>query len=136
MNEFTRVLRNLRTLRNFTRELTIPQLESAVEKLQEIIKEKHETAEQHQREIQERKDRIKKYKELLKQDGITAADLAEILGDTKQSKKVKQKRPSRPAKYQYKDENGQVKTWTGQGRTPKAIQVQLDAGKSLDSFKI
>ncbi len=136
MNEFTRVLRNLRTLRNFTRELTIPQLESAVEKLQEIIKEKHETAEQHQREIQERKDRIKKYKELLKQDGITAADLAEILGDAKQSKKVKQKRPSRPAKYQYKDENGQVKTWTGQGRTPKAIQVQLDAGKSLDSFKI
>ena len=136
MNEFTRVLRNLRTLRNFTRELTIPQLESAVEKLQEIIKEKHETAEQHQREIQERKDRIKKYKELLKQDGITAADLAEILGDTKQPKKVKQKRPSRPAKYQYKDENGQVKTWTGQGRTPKAIQAQLDAGKSLDSFKI
>ena len=129
MNEFTRVLRNLRTLRNFTRELTIPQLESAVEKLQEIIKEKHETAEQHQREVQERK-------ELLKQDGITAADLAEILGDTKQPKKVKQKRPSRPAKYQYKDENGQVKTWTGQGRTPKAIQVQLDAGKSLDSFKI
>ena len=136
MNEFTRVLRNLRTLRNFTRELTIPQLESAVEKLQEIIKEKYETAEQHQREVQERKDRIKKYKELLKQDGITAADLAEILGDAKQSKKVKQKRPSRPAKYQYKDENGQVKTWTGQGRTPKAIQVQLDAGKSLNSFKI
>ena len=136
MNEFTRVLRNLRTLRNFTRELTIPQLESAVEKLQEIIKEKYETVEQHQREVQERKDRIKKYKELLKQDGITAADLAEILGDAKQSKKVKQKRPSRPAKYQYKDENGQVKTWTGQGRTPKAIQVQLDAGKSLDSFKL
>lgn len=123
MNEFTRVLRNLRTLRNLTRELTISQLESAVEKLQEIIKEKYETAEQHQREVQERKDRIKKYKELLKQDGITAADLAEILGDTKQSKKVKQKRPSRPAKYQYKDENGQVKTWTGQGRTPKAIQT-------------
>ena len=136
MNEFTRVLRNLRTLRNLTRELTISQLESAVEKLQEIIKEKYETAEQHQREVQERKDRIKKYKELLKQDGITAADLAEILGDTKQPKKVKQKCPSRPAKYQYKDENGQVKTWTGQGRTPKAIQVQLDAGKSLDSFKI
>ena len=136
MNEFTRVLRNLRTLRNFTRELTIPQLESAVEKLQEIIKEKYETVEQHQREVQERKDRIKTYKELLKQDGITAADLAEILGDAKQSKKVKQKRPARPAKYQYKDENGQVKTWTGQGRTPKAIQVQLDAGKSLDSFKI
>lgn len=136
MNEFTRVLRNLRTLRNLTRELTISQLESAVEKLQEIIKEKYETAEQHQREVQERKDRIKKYKELLKQDGITAADLAEILGDAKQPKEVKQKRPSRPAKYQYKDENGQVKTWTGQGRTPKAIQVQLDAGKSLDSFKI
>jgi len=70
MNEFTRVLRNLRTLRNLTRELTISQLESAVEKLQEIIKEKYETAEQHQREVQERKDRIKKYKELLKQDGI------------------------------------------------------------------
>ena len=67
MNEFTRVLRNLRTLRNLTRELTISQLESAVEKLQEIIKEKYETAEQHQREVQERKDRINLNKTVLLQ---------------------------------------------------------------------
>ncbi|MBE8570972.1 H-NS family nucleoid-associated regulatory protein, partial [Vibrio sp. OPT46] len=26
--------------------------------------------------------------------------------------------------------------WTGQGRTPSAIQEQLDAGKSLDEFLI
>ena len=68
---------------------------------------------------------------MLKQEGITTDELAEILG----SNVVRKKRESRPAKYQYVDENGVTKTWTGQGRTPKAIQVQLDKGKSLSSFE-
>ncbi|WP_313685399.1 H-NS family nucleoid-associated regulatory protein, partial [Pantoea sp.] len=41
-----------------------------------------------------------------------------------------------PAKYSYTDENGEEKSWTGQGRTPAAIKKALDAGKSLDSFLI
>jgi DNA-binding protein H-NS len=41
----------------------------------------------------------------------------------------------REPKYQY-EENGVVKTWTGQGRTPKAIADQLTEGFDLSDFLI
>ncbi|WP_149542734.1 H-NS family nucleoid-associated regulatory protein, partial [Serratia marcescens] len=35
----------------------------------------------------------------------------------------------------YKDENGELKTWTGQGRTPAVIKKAIEEqGKSLDDF--
>ncbi|WP_181144543.1 H-NS family nucleoid-associated regulatory protein, partial [Haemophilus influenzae] len=42
----------------------------------------------------------------------------------------------RPAKYAFIDENGEHKTWTGQGRTPRPIQNALNKGKSLSDFEI
>lgn len=134
MKELLKTLNNIRALRNLTRKLTIEQLESIIAKLQFIINEKREAAEKYQYQEQQRKERIEKYKSLLKQDGITADELAEILGG--KQIQPKKKRQVRPAKYKYTDENGEVKTWTGQGRTPKAIQKALDEGKSLDSFAI
>ena len=46
------------------------------------------------------------------------------------------KRQPRPAKYKFTDVNGETKTWTGQGRTPKPIAQALAEGKSLDDFLI
>lgn len=46
------------------------------------------------------------------------------------------KRELRPAKYKYINENGNEKTWIGQGRTPLTIQKALDAGESMDKFAI
>ncbi|WP_109063970.1 H-NS family nucleoid-associated regulatory protein [Aggregatibacter kilianii] len=132
MTDVLKVLNNIRSLRVIARELPLEQLEGILEKVQLVVAEKKEELLKVQQEENERQERIAKYKELLKQEGITADELAEILG----SDVVRKKRESRPAKYQYVDENGVVKTWTGQGRTPKAIQVQLDKGKSLSSFEI
>ncbi|HHF8101288.1 TPA: H-NS family nucleoid-associated regulatory protein, partial [Escherichia coli] len=42
----------------------------------------------------------------------------------------------RPAKYKYIDTDGSEKTWTGQGRTPRAIAAALEAGKTLEDFEI
>ena len=50
-------------------------------------------------------------------DGIDPNDLMAAL--EKQPAKAKTKRAPRPAKYRYTDENGDEKTWTGQGRTPE-----------------
>ncbi|GBP03565.1 DNA-binding protein H-NS [Eumeta japonica] len=44
------------------------------------------------------------------------------------------KRAKRPAKYRYTDENGQVREWTGQGRTPSVIKAAIENGQSLDDF--
>lgn len=134
MSELFKTLNSIRGLRNIARELTLEQLESIQGKLQVIVDEKRAELENIQRQQAERQERIAKYKELLKQDGITVEELSEILSNS--PVQARKKREPRPAKYQYTDENGVVKSWTGQGRTPRAIQAALNAGKSLSDFAI
>ncbi len=45
------------------------------------------------------------------------------------------KRAPRPPKYRYM-ENGEERTWTGQGRTPKALAAMLEQGRQLEEFLI
>ena len=132
MSEVLKVLTNIRSLRVLARNESLELLESILEKLQLVISEKREELLKIQQEEKERQERIAKYKNLLKQEGITVDELAEILG----AEVPRKKREARPAKYQYVDENGVTKTWTGQGRTPKAIQTKLDKGQSLSDFEI
>ncbi len=134
MNEILKTLTNIRSLRAAARELSLVQLESILDKLQIVVAEKREEADRLQQQEVERQERIEKYRALLKQDGITADELAEILNTD--STPPRKKRTPRPAKYRYTDENGDTKTWTGQGRTPRTIQAALDAGKSLTDFEI
>ena len=132
MAEVLKVLTNIRSLRVLARNESLELLESILEKLQLVISEKREELLKIQQEEKERQERIAKYKDLLKQEGITVDELAEILG----AEVPRKKREARPAKYQYVDENGVTKTWTGQGRTPKAIQTKLDKGQALSDFEI
>lgn len=132
MTEVLKVLTNIRSLRVLAKNESLELLESILEKLQLVISEKREELLKIQQEEKERQERIAKYKDLLKQEGITIDELAEILG----AEVPRKRREARPAKYQYVDENGVTKTWTGQGRTPKAIQTKLDKGQSLSDFEI
>ena len=132
MSDVLKVLTNIRSLRVLARNESLELLESILEKLQLVISEKREELLKIQQEEEARQERIAKYKDLLKKEGITVDELAEILG----AEIPRKKREARPAKYQYVDENGITKTWTGQGRTPKAIQIKLDKGQSLCDFEI
>lgn len=134
MADLIKVFTNLRSIRAVVRELTLEQAESSLKKFEEAVAEKRAQMEEIQQAEIERKARIAKYKELIKQEGITAEELQAILGAA--SSTVRKKRQPRPAKYQYTDINGEQKTWTGQGRTPLVIQKALDAGKSLSDFEI
>ena len=132
MSDVLKVLTNIRSLRVLARNESLELLESILEKLQLVISEKREELLKIQQEEEARQERISKYKDLLKKEGITVDELAEILG----AEVPRKKREARPAKYQYVDENGVTKTWTGQGRMPKAIQTKLDKGQSLSDFEI
>lgn len=138
MSEVLKVLSNIRSLRLATRDFSVEQLENLLEKIETLVSEKKVELAKAQEEENARQKRIAKYKELLEKEGISRQELAEILGLDVSEKVsgVSKKRSARPAKYQYVDENGVTKTWTGQGRTPKAIQAQLDQGKPLSSFEI
>ena len=133
MSELTKTLLNIRSLRVFSRELTLEQLEEALEKLTSVVTERREFEEEQRAEQAARDAKLNEYAEMIAKDGIDLQDLiAALSGETK----AKTKRTPRPAKYKYLDTNGEEKTWTGQGRTPSAIQSQIDAGKSLEDFEI
>ncbi|MDW2172994.1 H-NS family nucleoid-associated regulatory protein, partial [Vibrio sp. 1567] len=104
-------------------------------KLTTVVEERREAEEAKCQGLPQQEDKLAEIAEKIAQDGIDVEALISALsGETKT--KAKSKRAPRPAKYKYIDTNGQEKTWTGQGRTPSAIQEQLDAGKSLDDFLI
>ncbi|CAK4067469.1 MULTISPECIES: H-NS family nucleoid-associated regulatory protein [Vibrio] len=137
MSELTKTLLNIRSLRAFSRELTLEQLEEALEKLTTVVEERREAEEAERAAAAEQEAKLSAIAEQIAKDGIDVEALISALaGDSKAKTKAKSKRAPRPAKYKYTDANGEEKTWTGQGRTPSAIQEQLDAGKSLDDFLI
>ncbi|QXO18465.1 MULTISPECIES: H-NS family histone-like protein [Vibrio] len=134
MSEITKTLLNIRSLRAYARELTVEQLEEALDKLSTVVEERKEAEEEERaaREAQEAK--LAAIAEQIAKDGIDVdALITALAGETKT--KTKGKRAPRPAKYKYMD-NGVEKTWTGQGRTPSVIQQALDEGKSLEDFAL
>ena len=68
----------------------------------------------------------------MEEDGINPEELMGAFSS--KSSSPKKFREPRPTKYTFTDENGETKTWTGQGRTPKDLTEQLSAGKTLDDF--
>ncbi|WP_159564485.1 histone-like nucleoid-structuring protein H-NS [Budvicia diplopodorum] len=133
MSEALKVLNNIRTLRAQARECSLETLEEMLEKMEVVVKERREEDQASQAEIQERTRKLQQYREMLIADGIDPNELLQSLSATKVI--GKSKRAARPAKYQFTDEDGELKTWTGQGRTPAVIKKAIeDEGKSLDDF--
>lgn len=133
MSEALKILNNIRTLRAQARECTLETLEEMLEKLEVVVNERREEDSQAQAEIEERTRKLQQYREMLIADGIDPNELLQTMAANKAAGKAK--RAARPAKYQYKDENGELKTWAGQGRTPAVIKKAIEEqGKSLDDF--
>ena len=128
MSVMLQSLNNIRTLRAMAREFSIDVLEEMLEKFRVVTKERREE------ELAERQEKISTWLELMKADGINPE---ELLGNSSAAApRAGKKRQPRPAKYKFTDVNGETKTWTGQGRTPKPIAQALAEGKSLDDFLI
>lgn len=133
MSEALKILNNIRTLRAQTREYTLKFLEEILEKLEVIVNERREENSQAQVKTEARTRKLQQYREMLIADGI---DPNEFLQSIYISHNIsKTKRAARPAKYQYIDDHGKVKTWTGQGRTPAIIKKAIDnEGKTMTDF--
>lgn len=129
MNEFLKVLLNIRSLRAAIRELPFEQLQEAKEKFELVYNERAESVEQERAEQEERQRKLSEFTEMLQQAGIDPRELLNsAAAPAAAAGATKSKRAPRPAKYKYQ-EDGQEKTWTGQGRMPKAIAEQVALGK-------
>ena len=132
MTEAIKALNNIRTLRAQARETDLATLEEMLEKLTAIVEDRRQEESLALQQNAERQAKIEALRAQLLEDGI---DPSELLGNPKSSRPATVRAP-RPAKYKYIDENGDEKTWTGQGRTPKAIAAALEGGKALEDFAI
>ncbi|MDZ5354692.1 histone-like nucleoid-structuring protein H-NS [Salmonella enterica] len=133
MSEALKILNNIRTLRAQARECTLETLEEMLEKLEVVVNERRE--EESAAEVEERTRKLQQYREMLIADGIDPNELLNSMAAAKSGTKAK--RAARPAKYSYVDENGETKTWTGQGRTPAVIKKAMEEqGKQLEDFLI
>lgn len=135
MSDTLKILNNIRTLRAQSREVDLDVLEEMLEKLTIVVDERREEHRTVQAQQQEKETKLQQYRQMLMEDGIDPSELLQSLSDTK-IRNNPAKRPPRPAKYEFTDETGETKTWTGQGRMPSAIKAAIDAGKSLDDFLI
>lgn len=136
MSEQLKALNNIRSLRVFARENSLETLEGIAEKLAIVIEEKREALKAQEIERARRLQDLNKYKEMLEESGMSLEEFVSALSGNSVVIKERKIRAQRPAKYKFTDEFGNEKTWTGQGRTPKTIQLALDAGKSLSDFEI
>ncbi|WP_270825935.1 H-NS family histone-like protein, partial [Aeromonas sp. QDB68] len=120
MNDFLKTLMNIRSLRAALRDLSFEQLVEAKEKFDEIYAEREQQESKIRAESAERLQKLAEFTEMLRDAGIDPSELVGTAAPAKAGGSAKTKRAPRPAKYKY-TEDGQEKTWTGQGRMPKAI---------------
>jgi DNA-binding protein H-NS len=123
LTAFQKNLLNLDKLEDLLSGFSVDNLETAVENISNILRERKKNEESKSR-------KISSYLEQLKRDGIELSDLMNGADSVVT-------RSKRPPKYVYENENGETKYWTGQGRTPFAIQRAIDnEGKTLEDFLI
>ncbi|MGP1959771.1 MAG: H-NS family histone-like protein [Arsenophonus sp. NC-TX2-MAG3] len=133
--KYLKSLNNIRTLRSIAREISLESLQEINDKLNTVVDERREDENQVRAQLEAHSQKIEKYIKLLEEEGLSLDDLVTAKTPSRISSRTK--RAARPAKYQYKDENGEIKTWTGQGRTPAIIKQAVEKyGKKIEDFLI
>ena len=135
MSESLAKLNHIRTLRAQAREISLELLEDMLEKLATVVEELRDEQDYARREQKEKQAKLKAIHAQLLEDGIDPQELLNGFSPKKENRS-KSVRKSRPAKYQYTDEQGNQRTWTGQGRTPKIILKAIENGKKLKDYEI
>lgn len=124
------VLLHKRRLQAVLKQLELDEILIIQSKLNEIVEERKQ-AENELAEQRKRKEaRIEALRKQMEEEGISPH---EIIGSGPGEKKPRKKLPP---KYEYMDAHGAIKTWSGQGRTPKPIEVEVAKGVELSSFLI
>ncbi|EGN76454.1 DNA-binding protein H-NS [Idiomarina sp. A28L] len=139
MSEFTDILTHARRLNAATKELTVAELNDVATKLANIIEQRKDEEAEQQRLLAAKQLEIERIRKQIADAGLNPEDFLGTdsgAGKTKSPRKPYKARAPKPAKYKYTDAEGESKTWTGQGRTPKPIQEALNAGRSLNDFLI
>ena len=135
VNEFFRVACNIRSLRAAMRQLPIEQQQKIQENINEVyaahFAQAQAEAAKEAEKVAKRDALLNRVNELLAGEGMTLQDLAPVIAPVEPSGSGDDKpRKTRAPKYQWV-ENGEQKTWSGQGKTPRFL-----VGKNRDEYLI
>ncbi len=133
MSDFLSVLTHGRRLQGAVKELSVAELEEVQQKLNNIIQKRKTKEEELKKAEKERLASIEKIHSQMKEMGVNVEDLQKLQSAKSASTKPKKKRP---VKYQIKDSEGELHSWTGIGRMPKVFKDALEKGKKLENFSI
>lgn len=136
MSEFINIISHERRLNAALKELSVNELKEIHKKLENVISKREEDELRIEKDREEKRQKIEELKQSMQDAGIGISDILEAEIGGGQIYNVKRKRAPKPPKYQFTDDNGEVKTWTGQGRMPKPLQIALDNGRPLSDFLI
>ncbi|MBR9727409.1 H-NS family nucleoid-associated regulatory protein [Shewanella intestini] len=131
MNEFINVLTHGRRFKAAVKELSLEELKDVAAKLNKVIDDREVEEQAEAAANAERNERIANILAQIEQNGLSIEDL----GDITTAKAAPKKRAPRPPKYQI-TVDGELITWTGQGRMPTVFKTEVEAGKSIDTFLI
>lgn len=136
MSDFINIINHERRLNAALKDLSVNELKEVQEKLANVVSKREQQEAELERERKEKREKIAELKRTMQEAGIDISDILEEEIGGKALKKPKRKRAPKPAKYEFRDENGERKTWTGQGRMPKALQNAVENGRPLEDFLI
>lgn len=128
--DILKALKNKSTIKSALRMLDAETLQQVEEKFLEATTDVYEEIVAKEEAEKARLEKIEALKEEMKRAGITAMD---ILGNPSA---MKSKGIKREPKYQFEDQDGNLKKWAGVGRMPRVLADALEKGASLEDFKI
>lgn len=129
MSEFLDILTHGRRFKAAVKDLSVEELKAVAEKLEKVIVERAEEAKEEEKLQAARLAKIEDIRQQMESVGLSVEDLAATPA------KPTKKRAPRPPKYQI-EVDGEMVTWTGQGRMPTVFKTQVDNGHSMDEFLI
>lgn len=131
MSEFLEILTHGRRLQGAVKDLSVEELTSVQEKLNNIIEKRKEQEAELIKARQEKLAKLEEIKKQMEEAGIDVADLQDV-AETKPKRKSGKKRP---VKYKI-TVDGETVAWTGVGRMPVVFKDALAKGQSLEDFAI
>lgn len=131
---FIEILLHERRLKTYTSELSLEELSEAIQKLTRVFEQRQKEASEKELAAQRKRQHIEEIQRFIKDNGLDPADVvSELGGGTAHGSRSSK---SAQAKYACTDEYGNVVTWSGKGRRPKAFNDKIEAGAKIEDFKL
>ena len=130
---FAEILLHERRLRTYTADLSLDELAQALAKLTRVYEKRKDDATEQERIKQRKKERIQEIQALIQKEGLSIEDVFDSLPHSAALSKAQY--GSTP-QYACTDDHGNIVPWSGKGRRPKAMNDKLDAGASIDDFRV